>query len=185
MGIDLLPAFIRAHYEVHEWKHAYAILKQDFPAEWADICDVLAAFRLKRSWITVGGGRKSKVSEAIDSELYRRSWAEKKFTTSILVDETRTESPTHQVDCVKNRVALEIEWNNKDPFFDRDLNQGPLCSRLMRLPSKPQLTRQVSFCAQRVSFCVTRRIGGFPPCLPTRRGSFRTGLERLPLSTGA
>jgi hypothetical protein len=26
------------------------------------------------------------------------------------------------VDCYKNHVALEIEWNNKDPFFDRDLN---------------------------------------------------------------
>ena len=26
------------------------------------------------------------------------------------------------MDCFKNRVALEIEWNNKDPFFDRDLN---------------------------------------------------------------
>ncbi len=22
----------------------------------------------------------------------------------------------------KNRAALEVEWNNKDPFFDRDLN---------------------------------------------------------------
>lgn len=26
------------------------------------------------------------------------------------------------VDCFKNGIALEIEWNNKDPFFDRDLN---------------------------------------------------------------
>ena len=26
------------------------------------------------------------------------------------------------VDFFKNRIALEIEWNNKDPFFDRDLN---------------------------------------------------------------
>jgi len=32
------------------------------------------------------------------------------------------ETPTHKVDCFKNRVALEIEWNNKDPFFDRDRN---------------------------------------------------------------
>ncbi len=32
------------------------------------------------------------------------------------------DSPTHRIDCYKNRVALEIEWNNKDPFFDRDLN---------------------------------------------------------------
>jgi len=39
-----------------------------------------------------------------------------------MVDGARSESPTHQVDCFKNRVALEIEWNNKDPFFDRDLN---------------------------------------------------------------
>jgi hypothetical protein len=122
MGANLLPEFIRSHYEVHEWKHACAILRQDFPGEWGDVCDVLAEFRLKRSWISVGGGRKSKVSESIDSALYARGWAEKQFDTEILVDGKRSESPTHQIDCFKNRVALEIEWNNKDPFFDRDLN---------------------------------------------------------------
>ena len=40
----------------------------------------------------------------------------------IVVDERKIESPTHKVDCFKNGVALEIEWSNKDPFFDRDLN---------------------------------------------------------------
>lgn len=39
-----------------------------------------------------------------------------------MVDDVLMESPTHKVDCYKNHVALEIEWNNKDPFFDRDLN---------------------------------------------------------------
>lgn len=130
MGTDLLPDFVRAHYEVHEWKHACAILKQDFPAEWQDLCEVLTAFRLRRSWIAVGGGRKSKVSEAIDTALYARNWTEKKFATEILVDGTRNASPTHQVDCFKNRVALEIEWNNKDPFFDRDLNNFRLLFEL-------------------------------------------------------
>jgi len=120
--IELLPEFIRSNYEVHEWKHACAILNNDFPAEWDDIIGVLDSFRWKRSWVTVGGGRKSKVSEAIDSELYKRGWIEKKFDTEILVDGNKLESPTHSVDCFKNRVALEIEWNNKDPFFDRDLN---------------------------------------------------------------
>lgn len=122
MTIELLPEFIRSNYEVHEWKHACAILNNDFPAEWDDIIGVLDSFRWKRSWVTVGGGRKSKVSEAIDSELYKRGWIEKKFDTEILVDGNKLESPTHSVDCFKNRVALEIEWNNKDPFFDRDLN---------------------------------------------------------------
>ena len=122
MTVDLLPPFIRSHYEVHESKHACAILKQDFPEEWKEIVEVLTAFRLRKSWLTVGGGRKSKVSEAIDSELYARGWVEKQFQTEILLDGHRQDSPTHQIDCFKNRVALEIEWNNKDPFYDRDLN---------------------------------------------------------------
>jgi Restriction endonuclease BglII len=122
MGIDLLPAFVRQHYEVHEWKHASAILKNDFPAEWADLCALLTKFRLMKSWLTVGGGRKSQVSESIDSFLYERGWVEKEFDTQILVDGQASRSPTHKIDCFKNRVAIEIEWNNKDPFFDRDLN---------------------------------------------------------------
>ena len=122
MGVELLPKFIREHYEVREWKHACAILRQDFPNEWRDVCEVFTAFRLMRSWVSVGGGRKSKVSESIDSALYTRGWIEKKFDTELLVDGARSESPTHQIDCFKNRVALEIEWNNKVPFFDRDLN---------------------------------------------------------------
>ena len=125
MGTELLPQFIRENYEVHEWKHACAILAHDFPDEWQDICDVLSAFRLQRSWITVGGGRKSKVSESIDAALYGKGWIEKKFDTEILIDQTAIESPTHQIDCFRNRVALEIEWNNKDPFYDRG---GSACS---------------------------------------------------------
>ena len=47
--------------------------------------------------------------------LYRvREWR-------IVVDDTEYVAPTHLVDCFKGRVALELEWNNKDPFFDRDL----------------------------------------------------------------
>lgn len=130
MGTELLPEFIRSHYEVHEWKHACAILKQDFPHEWHDVCGVLADFRLMRSWINVGGGRKSKVAESIDSALYARGWVEKQFDTEIVVDAKRLESPTHQIDCFRNRVALEIEWNNKDPFFDRDLNNFRLLFEL-------------------------------------------------------
>ncbi|MFN3294488.1 MAG: hypothetical protein ACK4S2_12670 [Gemmobacter sp.] len=50
-----LPPFVRDHYECHEWKHASAILTQDFPAEWNDLIDLLTTFRLRKSWITKGG----------------------------------------------------------------------------------------------------------------------------------
>lgn len=122
MGIELLPDFIRQNYEVLEWKHACAVLRGDFPEEFQDVIDVFTNFRLLKSWISVGGGSKSGVSKAIDSALAERGWQEKSFVTKILVDENTMESPTHNVDCFKNKVALEIEWNNKDPFFDRDLN---------------------------------------------------------------
>lgn len=122
MSIELLPKFIRENYEVHEWKHACAILKEDFPNEWNDIISVLTDFRLNKSWIIKPGGRKSKVSGYIDEFLYDRGWIEKEFTTQVVVDDHTMDTPTHKIDCFKNRVALEIEWNNKDPFYDRDLN---------------------------------------------------------------
>lgn len=122
MSINYLPKFIRQNYEVHQWRHAVAILRQDFPDEFKDICDVLQKFRLWKSHIVVGGGSKSKVAQWIDSQLFERGWREKNFDTRISVDGREVKSPTHAVDCFKNRIALEIEWNNKDPFFDRDLN---------------------------------------------------------------
>ena len=122
MAREQLPSFVREHYEIHEWRHALAILRNDFRDEYDDIVDVFTRFRLQKSWITVGGGRKSKISEWIDGELIKRGWEPKNFDTKITVDQKDYESPTHEVDCFKNRVALEIEWNNKDPFFDHDLN---------------------------------------------------------------
>ncbi|MCW5574618.1 MAG: restriction endonuclease [Burkholderiales bacterium] len=122
MAIDVFPQFIRENYEVHQWRHACAILARDFPHELNEIVDVLTRFRVRKSWIAKGGGNKSPISKWIDGELSRYGWVAKNFDTRIVVDQTQIDSPTHEVDCFKNRIALEIEWNNKDPFFDRDLN---------------------------------------------------------------
>lgn len=141
MSIELLPASIREKYEVHEWKHACAILKGDFPSEWEDIIAVLSEFRLKRSWIVKEGGNKSELSGYIDHKFHARGWAEKSFSTKVVVDENAIDSPTHKVDCFKNRVALEIEWNNKDPFFDRDLNNFRLLFDLRAISVGVIITR--------------------------------------------
>lgn len=141
MGIELLPKYILTNYEVHEWKHACAILKSDFPNEWSDILALLNSFKLKKSWLTEGGGRKSKVSESIDSFLYRKGWVEKEFATSFKVDKEEIQSPTHKIDCFKNKIALEIEWNNKDPFFDRDLNNFRLLFDLRAISVGVIITR--------------------------------------------
>lgn len=122
MALTDFSSFIREHYEIHEWRHASAILQADFPSEYANLCDVLTRFRLNKSQLMVGGGGKTDIAGWVDAQFYGKGWIEKKFDTKIVIDATEIESPTHKVDCFKNRVALEIEWNNKDPFFDRDLN---------------------------------------------------------------
>lgn len=116
------PKDIRKLFEIHEWRHASAILKHDFADEWDDLLAMLRAFRVRKSWITKGGGNKSDISRWMDEFLGDREWEEKHFDTAIIVDANKRESPTHKVNCYKNGVAFEVEWNNKDPFFDRDLN---------------------------------------------------------------
>lgn len=75
-----------------------------------------------RSFVATPGGSKSAVSDWFDKHFSGRGWEEKGFDTMIVVDGIEYVTPTHKVDCYKNRIALEVEWNNKDPFYDRDLN---------------------------------------------------------------
>ena len=122
MVISILPEIIRRKYEIHEWKHASAVLSSDFPNEWEDLIWVLTKYRLKKSDILAPGGGISLVSQWFNQAFKSRGWVEKSFDTLIVVDKHEMKSPTHKVDCVKNRIAIEIEWSNKDPFYDRDLN---------------------------------------------------------------
>lgn len=117
-------------YFVQEWGHALAILANEFPEQFQDMCDVLNAFELRKSNLVIGGGGKSNVSGYLDAQLYARGWEEKSFETSIMVDGAIHETPTHKIDCVKGRVALDIEWNNKTEFYDRDLNNFRLLHNL-------------------------------------------------------
>tara|TARA_R100000935_G_scaffold58090_2_gene93836 strand:- start:1361 stop:1957 length:597 start_codon:yes stop_codon:yes gene_type:complete len=116
------PAGFLDKYRILEWRHALAILKGEFPEQFEDLCDVLDAFELRESSITLGGGGKSLVSGYLDRALYKRGWAEKGFDTATVIDGVTYATPTHKIDCVKGRIALDIEWNNKTEFYDRDLN---------------------------------------------------------------
>lgn len=122
MALTDIPLNIRTNFEIYEWRHATAILKNDFPREFSDINSVLAGFSLKKSHILTAGGGKSPISAYLDGELAKLGWVEKGFKTQILVDNIPYETPTHKIDCYKNRIGLDIEWNNKTEFYDRDLN---------------------------------------------------------------
>ncbi len=141
MSDSLFPRSIRENYEIEEYRNGISILKHAYPNEWDDLVSLLDYFVLRKSEILAPGGRKSTVADQLDSFLYERQWDETEFyvdiclrevafvggngrsrTKEIIKNTITTEVPTHKIDCFKNGVAIEVEWNNKDPFFDRDLN---------------------------------------------------------------
>jgi Restriction endonuclease BglII len=138
---SIIPAEIALRYDVREWRNGFAILSAARPAEWAEILDVLSGFILLRSDIVNPGGSKSEIAKKIDGHFTKLGWREKQFQTKITVDDQTFDAPTHKVDCYKNRVALEVEWNNKDPFFDRDLNNFRLLFELRAIDVGVIITR--------------------------------------------
>ncbi|MCU1251555.1 MAG: Restriction endonuclease BglII [Edaphobacter sp.] len=121
MSVGLLPPVVFEKFEVAETHHAASILYTDFRAEWDDLVGMLSSFILRQSDVLTPGGRKSPISLGIDRYFYNRQWVEKDFKIKVSADGETTLAPTHQVDYFRNRVAIETEWNNKDPFYDRDL----------------------------------------------------------------
>ena len=141
MSLDLFPAELFEKFEVSETHHASSVLFTDFRAEWDDLLGLLSQFVLKRSYIEKAGGSKSDLSADVDRFFYDRGWIEHKFKIEVLADGEKTLAPTHQVDYFRNRVAIETEWNNKDPFYDRDLTTFRLLFELNVLSVGVIITR--------------------------------------------
>ena len=142
MGLDLIPAALQRKYRFKERDHACAILARDFPSEFKDILDCLAGFKLQKSHFITGGGGRSPVSKTIDDFFVQRGWQEKHFNIKIEVDGEPIPIPTHSIDNFKNRIGLEVEWNNKTEFYDRDLNNFRLLKDLRVLSVGAIITRQ-------------------------------------------
>jgi hypothetical protein len=141
MSLDAIPAQLRERYTFTEREHACAILARDFPVEFADLLDCLEAFKLKKTHILTPGGGRSPIPIAIDGFLQKRGWEEKSFNVKIEVDGKEIPIPTHHIDNFKNRVGIEVEWNNKTEFYHRDLNNFRLLKDLRVLDVGVIITR--------------------------------------------
>jgi hypothetical protein len=117
---DYVPPDIRDLYEVRDYHHAAAILKNEFPKEFASLCDALRKFRITKSEILAPGGNESDIPKKI-SKLLRPAWKEEKLEASLVVGGKARKTDTHKIDYVRGRVAFDLEWNSKDQTFDRDL----------------------------------------------------------------
>lgn len=105
--------------------HAEAIILHDFPDLVGELEGALLNISLPMTEIIGGGGGEAKMTQRLRRGLAAMHWIKHNFELKKTVDGVAKESISHEIDHVRRTpngtFALEIEWNNKDPFFDRDL----------------------------------------------------------------
>lgn len=115
----------QAGYQVLTLHHAEAILTHDMATAAMEIESVLLEAKLPAEELVRGGGGEGELTQRLRHALADQGWVKHSFEIKKIVDGVEKESISHEVDHVKRfdqgTFALEIEWNNKDPFFDRDL----------------------------------------------------------------
>lgn len=112
-------------FEIEFRSHAEAILSVDFPEVAAQLENILLASTIPIEEIIGSGGGETKGTQRLRNALAAQGWRKHNFVVRRTIDGVEREAQSHEIDHVKTydagTLALEIEWNNKDPFFDRDL----------------------------------------------------------------
>jgi hypothetical protein len=88
--------------------------------------EALGAATIPIEEIIASGGGEAKGTQRLRKALSALGWTKGIFTIQKIINGIQKESQSHEVDHVKSfangwTIVLEVEWNNKDPFFDRDL----------------------------------------------------------------
>ncbi|MVA97107.1 restriction endonuclease [Nitratireductor sp. CAU 1489] len=120
-------------FDVLALHHSEAIISQDMPQAEAEIEEALLSLDIPIVEIVAGGGGEAGLTQRLRRGLAERHWTKRNIRVRKLVswgddfEEREVAALSHEIDHVKSFgdnswvFALEIEWNNKDPFFDRDL----------------------------------------------------------------
>ncbi|MBU8542170.1 MULTISPECIES: BglII/BstYI family type II restriction endonuclease [Roseomonadaceae] len=122
----MFESLVQKGFQVEFLSHAKAILGVDFPQAAEELESALATTTIPIEEIMAGGGGESKGTQRLRRALAAKGWLKTTFVVEKRINGVPRESQSHEVDHVRSyedgsRLALEIEWNNKDPFYDRDL----------------------------------------------------------------
>lgn len=137
---QFIPEEVAKKFEFLNYNHAVEILANSFPDEWAEILHALHNLHITKKDLLIAGGSESPIPPKLNAILDPLGWKEIKISGDLLIkfyprrgkrgrfaDEPYAEKVInnyidgHNIDFVKGRVALDMEWNSKDQTFDRDL----------------------------------------------------------------
>lgn len=187
-------------FQIEFHSHASAILGADFPTAAEELEGALSLTTVPIEEIIAGGGGEAKGTQRLRRALVASGWLKTTFVVEKRINGVPRESQSHEVDHVRAfddgaRIALEIEWNNKDPFYDRDLENFKRLHADGAISVGVIVTRGVALHANMRAlvrrFLEERQIDDFPGLQqwgyePTRRQRAailrRTSRSRNPLS---
>jgi hypothetical protein len=169
-------------FEIEFTNHCEAIIQYDFFDLVGELEEALRTTSIPITEIIGGGGGEAKVTQRLRRSLAAKQWIKHNFVLRKTVDGVAKESISHEIDHVRRDAqgtfALEIEWNNKDPFFDRDLEnfkrlhaEGAISAgAIVTRGSQMQATmrERVQQFAERHGFCDYDDLERFDAGSPTR-----------------
>ena len=122
----MLDRLREREFEIRFLSHAAAILHIDAPEALYELEESLLQVAIPINEIIGSGGGEAQGTQRLRRSLDANKWKKTCFEIKKTINGVERESISHEVDHVRyfpnsTVVALEIEWNNKDPFFDRDL----------------------------------------------------------------
>lgn len=125
-AIDPISELTERGFDIQYISHAQSILTGEFAPQLKELAEVLGNLSLPITEIIGSGGGETRFTQRTRNALTKLGWQKHNFVISKTIDGVEKESTSHEVDHVKTvpmvgTIGCEIEWNNKDPFFDRDL----------------------------------------------------------------
>ena len=122
-----MPA-IPEGYVVRNINYGMELLVNAFPDHHASLVRALGDWEVGWADIEAAGGSKSLVSRHFDEAFEGEGWTETSLELETRLGGVTTIARTHKIDLFKlgpreelPGIGIELEWNNKDEFFDRDL----------------------------------------------------------------
>jgi len=145
-------AFAIPGYEIYFTRFADSIIKDHFSDARDELSRILSNFHIPQEDIIKGGGGLSSITQSLAKLLNDEKWTKKVIESSLHVGGKVLPSKSHEVDHYKDfprgSIGLEIEWNNKDPFYDRDLENFRKVHQMGELSLGVIITRGVSLQAE-------------------------------------
>lgn len=111
-------------------RYADLILREAFPDRFSQLVATLDEYTIDVEELLRGGGARATHTARFDATLEKYGWGKRNISISRLIDGKPLHvTKGHEIDMFAEAsatdpypgIGVEMEWNNKDPFYDRDL----------------------------------------------------------------